>query len=109
MAYAFIRKAPFDADTHRSVRERIGPESPEGLVLHLVFRGDGDLEFLDVWESEEDWARFQSERLGPAVQATLRERGASMADAPTPPTPTQIDVIDVMVGSAEAVAATSLV
>lgn len=109
MAYAFMRKAPFDADTHRSVRERIGPEPPKGLVLHLVFRGDGELEFLDVWETEEDWARFQSERLGPAVQALLVERGATNADAPSPPSSAQIEVIDLMVGSPEAVAHASLV
>jgi hypothetical protein len=109
MPYAFMRKAPFDADTHRSVREHIGPETPVGLVLHLVFRRDGDLEFLDVWETEEDWARFQSERLGPAVQATLRERGASQGSAPTPVPAAQIEVIDAMVGSAGAVAAISLV
>ena len=58
MSYAYIRKAPFDLETHRVVRDQLGPEAPEGLLVHLVFRRGEELEFIDVWDSEQDWERF---------------------------------------------------
>jgi hypothetical protein len=107
MSYAYIRKAPFDLETHRVVREQVGPEVPEGLLVHLVFRRGEELEFIDVWDSEQDWERFQSDRLGRAVQAAQGERGT--AAAPTASSSTEIDVVDLLVGAAEAVAALSIV
>jgi hypothetical protein len=108
MSYAYIRKAPFDLETHRVVREQVGSEAPAGLLVHLVFRRGEQLEFIDVWDSEQDWERFQSERLGPAVQAAQRDQAVAPAAA-TASFSTQIEVVDLLVGSAEAVAALSIV
>ena len=110
MSYAYIRKAPFDLETHRVVREQVGPEGPEGLLVHLVFRRGEELEFIDVWDSEQDWERFQSERLGPAVQAAQGDRGAPTAPTASSSTSsTEIEVVDLLVGATDAVAALSIV
>jgi hypothetical protein len=107
MPYAYMRKAPFDAETHRAVRDRIGDQVPKGLLVHLVFERDGGLEFIDVWESAQDWERFQAEQLGPAVAAVQGGRDAGAAPAPVASTP--IEVVDLLVGSPEAIAGMSIV
>jgi hypothetical protein len=108
MSYAYIRKAPFDLETHRAVRKQVGPEAPDGLLVHLVFQRGEELEFIDVWDTEHDWERFWSERLGPAVQAVQSDHGAAAAPlAAVSSTP--IQVVDLLVGSVEAVAALSVV
>src|SRR5271157_2803426 len=108
MSYACIRKAPFDLETHRAVRKQVGPEAPEGLLVHLVFQRGEQLEFIDVWKTEQDWECFQAERLGPALQAARSNQGAGAAP-PAPVSSTQIQVVDLLVGSADAVAALSVV
>jgi len=107
MPFAYMRKAPFDVETHRAVRERIGDQVPKGLLVHLVFQRDGELEFMDVWESAQDWERFQAEQLGPAV-AAMRP-GRDGGSAPTAVASTPIEVIDLLVGSSEAIARMSIV
>jgi hypothetical protein len=102
-----MRKAPFDIETHRAVRERLGGQVPQGLLVHLVFQRDEGLEFLDVWESAEDWERFQSEQLGPAVAAVRSDQ--RIGGAPTAVASTPIEVIDLLVGSSDAIAQLSIV
>ncbi len=107
MPFAYMRNAPFDTETHRAVREQLGDQVPEGLLVHLVFQRDGGLEFIDVWESAQDCERFQSEQLGPAVEAVQRGRGAGRAPPAVASTP--IEVVDLLVGSPEAIAEMSIV
>ncbi len=108
MSYAYIRKAPFDLETHRAVRKQVGAEAPEGLLVHLVFRRGEQLEFIDVWDTQQDWECFQSERLGPALETVRSNQGEGSA-SPAPVSSTQIQVVDLLVGSAEAVAALGVV
>ena len=107
MSYAYIRKAPFDLETHRAVRQQVGPEAPAGLLVHMVFLRGGELEFIDVWESEQDWERFESKSLGPVIQAMQTQSRAEAA--PTGSSSTQIEVVDLLVGSPDALATLSTV
>jgi hypothetical protein len=42
---------------------------PEGCLVHMAGPGEGGWRVVDVWESQEHFDRFQSERLGAALQA----------------------------------------
>jgi hypothetical protein len=41
---------------------------PPGLIFHWAGEVDGKWTITDVWESTEDFERFQEERLFPAIQ-----------------------------------------
>lgn len=74
MAYSFTQDVPIDAATYGRIVDGLGPEPPEGLVVHLaVERPDGGLRYIDVWESEAAWDRFAEERLHPVVHGLLAE------------------------------------
>lgn len=68
MVYAYIQDVPIGEDLYRRIIDRIGPEPLAGSLLHLCVRqGDGRLQYIDVWESEEACARAFDERIHPAV------------------------------------------
>lgn len=92
--YAFEQPVPIDAAIYAKIRERLGDEPLEGLVVHLVVRAaDGSLKYVDVWESEEACDRAFRERIHPAVAAVFREANFRPSGEPSR---TPIDVIDVM-------------
>jgi hypothetical protein len=57
------------------VEQHLGPDRPAGLVAHVSGPIDGGWRVINVWHSEDDFRRFQSERLlraaGLAAQAGL--------------------------------------
>ncbi|MEZ5145287.1 MAG: hypothetical protein R2726_22665 [Acidimicrobiales bacterium] len=74
MTYAFTQDVPIDAAFHQRIADELGDEVPEGLIVHVVTeRPEGGLRYLDVWESEQDWARFVEDRLHPVVHGLLRD------------------------------------
>ncbi len=74
MAYAFMQDVPIDTAFFDRITEALGPEPPDGLVVHLaVERPEGGLRYYHVWESEEHWERFADERLHPAIHPMLHE------------------------------------
>jgi hypothetical protein len=82
MSYAFTQDVPIDAAFYKRIVEQLGPEPPEGLIIHLAIeRPEGGLRYLDVWESEAHCERFTEERLHPVVHGLLRE---IFGDAPPP-------------------------
>jgi hypothetical protein len=62
----------------------IGPETPTGLVAHLVVRQKQGLRYIDVWESEQHWDRFRDERVTPAVRAMMAAHGITPPALPLP-------------------------
>jgi hypothetical protein len=74
MTYAFTQDVPIDAAFYGRVTEKLGPEPPKGLIVHLAIeRPEGGLRYLDVWETQEDCDRFTDERLHPVIHDLLRE------------------------------------
>ena len=74
MTYAFTQEVPIDAAFHARLIEMLGPERPDGLILHLASeRPEGGLHYVDVWETEADCDRFVADRLHPALAALLGE------------------------------------
>jgi hypothetical protein len=99
MTYGFVRDIPIDEDQYAELRSAIGPETPKGLVAHLVVRQKVGLRYIDVWDSEEDWDRFRDERVNPAVRAMMAAHGMSPPTVPLPQE--QLDVIDTWVVQAQ--------
>ena len=74
MAYAFTQDVPIDAAFYQRITDGLGPQAPQGMILHLAIeRPEGGLRYLDVWESQQDWDRFVTDRLHPVVHGLLKE------------------------------------
>lgn len=74
MTYAFTQDVPIDAAFHARLMEVLGPDLPDGLIMHLALeRPEGGLRYVDVWETEGDCDRFVADRLHPALGGLLAE------------------------------------
>jgi len=74
MTYAFTQDVPIDAVFYQRISDGLGPEPPQGMIVHLAIAlPEGGLRYLDVWESEQDWNRFVENRLHPVVHGLLHE------------------------------------
>jgi hypothetical protein len=90
--YAFTLDVPIDATTYRRIRDGLGDEPPDGLVVHLaIARPEGGLTYVDVWASRQQADRFTEERLHPVVHAMLREVFGD--ELPPEPERREIDVV----------------
>lgn len=95
MSYAFFYDVPGDEHTYGKVKAEIGEEHPRGLLVQLVSKLEtGGLRHLNVWESKEDWDRFQREQVAPAVGKVLASMG--ITEPAPPPAPRELDLIDVI-------------
>ena len=95
MAFGCAYDVPANEETYVKVKAQIGEDVPEGLVLQVVSKAEtGGLRHLMVWESREQWERFQAERVGPAVGKVLA--GMGITEAPERPLITELDLIDVI-------------
>lgn len=72
MVYAYIQDVPIGEDLYRRIIDKIGPEPLAGQLLHLCVRQpNGQLRYIDVWESEQACGRAFEERIHPAVDAAF--------------------------------------
>jgi hypothetical protein len=72
--YSFTQDVPIDAEFYGRIVEGLGPQPPDGLIVHLAIeRPEGGLRYLDVWETQEQCDRFSEERLHPVVHGLLAE------------------------------------
>ncbi len=70
MVYAFIQDVPIGEDLYRRIIDKIGPEPIAGSLLHLCVRQpNGQLRYIDVWESEQACTQAFEDRIHPAVDA----------------------------------------
>jgi hypothetical protein len=74
VTYAFTQDVPADAAFYKRILEGLGPEPPEGLLVHLAIeRPEGGLRYIDVWESQAACDHFTEARLHPVVHGLLAE------------------------------------
>ena len=71
-------------------------DPPSGLIVHAAIETAGGVHIVDIWDSQADFERFQNDRLNPAMEKFLTERGIQM-DGP-PPEPTYDEAFDVVRG-----------
>ena len=72
-------------DTYDAVNEkvRIGADHPLGLLMHAAGEAEGVFQVIEVWASEEYAARYEEDRLIPALQEVVGD-GAPTWNTATP-------------------------
>jgi hypothetical protein len=96
MSYAFYYDVPGDEHIYGKVKAEIGEGHPKGLVVQLVAKRDeGGLRHFNVWESKEDWERYNEDRVEPAVARVLAGIGVT-EPSPTRPAVEELNLIDVI-------------
>jgi hypothetical protein len=70
-----IRPQGTTREMYDAVGEKLGLDGnpPAGLIVHTAGEVDGGWQVVDVWESEEDAERFETERLRPAIAEVAGE------------------------------------
>lgn len=95
MPFGCFYDVPGNEEIYAKVSAEIGEEAPAGLILQVVSKLEsGGLRHLVVWESKEQWERFQAERVGPAVGKVLG--GMGITQVPPPPSITELDLVDII-------------
>jgi len=69
MAYAYVQDVASSWEQYQRVAAGLVDPPPSGLLVHVAGPTDEGVRIIDVWESEEAWERFRSERLEPAIAA----------------------------------------
>jgi hypothetical protein len=80
MPIAYIQEFPANGDTsttnYDAVKEKLNVEGdrPDGMIIHTTgFTEEGVFRIFDVWDSEEQHARFMSDRLMPIVEEVMSD------------------------------------
>jgi hypothetical protein len=95
MPFAFTLDVPANAEIYGEIRAKLGDETPQGLIAHVVQSRETGLRYIDVWESEAQWAAFRDATLVPTVTEVLA--GYGIAHEQETATFELIDVIDAWV------------
>lgn len=82
MPYAFTIDLPVKREFYEEITAEIGPETPKGLIAHLVFEIESGIRFVDVWESKADHDIFMEQRVQPARRRVFERQGMKPPDMP---------------------------
>ena len=94
MSYAFLYDVPSNEEIYGKVKAEIGEPLPDGLLVQMVVKHDDGLRHYAVWESKEQWGRFQQERVRPAVARVLASLG--IPEPPARPELEEMELVDVI-------------
>ncbi len=75
MAYAFYMDVAIEDSIYGRIQEKLGPQPPQGLIMHLVVKREGGLRYIDVWESEGAYKAAFERDIHPRVHQTFEEIG----------------------------------
>lgn len=67
MSYAFVEDVAASWERYEHFAAALEGPAPEGLILHAAGPTDEGFRIIEVWESEDAWERFLTERLGSAI------------------------------------------
>jgi hypothetical protein len=86
MADAVIHELPegVGAELYDAVNEKltVQDDPPQGLVAHFAGQGpSGRFQIVEVWESRDQFDRFNEERLTPAIEEIAQASGREVEDA----------------------------
>jgi len=85
MAIARISRPPMlSSDVYDAVNAKaeVDSDPPAGLLMHCAGEVDGVFQIIDIWESAEHAQRFDSERLGPAINEVVFAANPEQAPGP---------------------------
>ncbi len=66
--YAYVQDVAEEWETYERLAAALGDAVPDGLIVHVAGPTDSGFRIIEVWESQEAWERFRSERLRPAAR-----------------------------------------
>lgn len=76
MVYGVLQDMPGVGEAaYRTVERHLGPDRPPGLISHVAGPVEGGWRIVNVWESEDAYRRFVSERLMRAAGLAAQEDG----------------------------------
>jgi hypothetical protein len=97
MSYAYQYDTPADEPLYRRVVAEIGDEPADGLIVHLVVKHDHGLRHIGVWNSRQDWERYRTQRVEPALATVMAAAGFDQL--PPRPQEEELAVIGVDIGA----------
>ena len=68
MPYAYVQDVAAGWESYETIASAIGDELPAGLIVRAAGPTGAGFRIIEVWESEEAWERFRTERLRPATR-----------------------------------------
>ena len=64
MPFGVVQEMPGISETeYRMVEQHLGPDRPPGLLAHVAGPVEGGWRIINIWQDEQAFRRFQSERL----------------------------------------------
>ncbi|MEV0597410.1 hypothetical protein [Nonomuraea cavernae] len=76
MPYGVLQEMPgVSEQEYRQVERHLGPDRPPGLLAHVAGPAEGGWRIINIWESEDAFRRFQSERLIRAAGLAAQDEG----------------------------------
>ena len=79
MPWAFVDTVKgASLDDYEKVAAELGAENvaPDGLLVHVAGEFEGDLQVIEVWDSQQQYERFRDGQLIPAMVRVLGGNGA---------------------------------
>jgi hypothetical protein len=98
MPVSFYYDVPGNPQLYNAVQAEIGRSAPEGLILHLVLQVEHRLRHVMIWDNPEDWERFRTGRVEPAVRKVLASAG--IPEPPARPDISPLELVDVWIPGA---------
>jgi hypothetical protein len=82
--WAFVSDVPISREQYDKLDKELGSDKPEGLIVHAAGDSGSGIRIIDVWESKQQFERFQSERLGPAMSKVgIEQPGNGIGGTPS--------------------------
>ncbi|NYJ07112.1 hypothetical protein [Petropleomorpha daqingensis] len=86
MTYGFVMDVPAPIEAYEAMHAEIGRRTTgpvEGLLLHLGRATAGGFQIIELWESKEQYDRYDAELVAPVM--------AEMSGGQTPPDPPTVE------------------
>jgi heme-degrading monooxygenase HmoA len=84
MVVLMMMDVPVSREDAEALSAAVGPDPADGLIAHAMTKTPDGVRVVDIWESQEDFHKFNEERLMPATQQVMTERGISLDPPPQP-------------------------
>jgi hypothetical protein len=64
MPFGVVQEMPGISESeYQMVEQHLGPDRPPGLLAHVAGPVEGGWRIINIWQDEQSFRRFQSERL----------------------------------------------
>ena len=82
MPFGVVQEMPGVSEAeYRMVEQHLGPDRPPGLLAHVAGPAEGGWRIVNIWQDEQAFRRFQSERLMRAAGLAAQNEGFDASKA----------------------------